>query len=923
VRRCLAIVALVGLVGLAAPAAARERLARTIDADQGLPTPGVIAIAQDGDGFLWLGTSGGLVRWDGAHAVRWGARDLRGRIERLAVTPDAIWAVETGGALHRADPRDPDAPAPAVAGPGGAPLDDVTHLRVDRNGLWVAAAVGLVHRDPGGRWEMIGRIEGDRVLRLGGLRDGTLVAATARAAYRRRGAAWVRWIELPYVIGVEQGDRGEVWIATDGSALYEATLDGDGAPRAVRRGQWATRGWDLAVRGDEAWLVMGGATATAMPGGIPELIGDGDRIPAADRVLVDREGSVWLGTQRGAIQLVEPSTATWTVRDGITFPVTRFVARTREGLWVASWGAGWSRIDDVSGDGGARGRTARSGDDVLVRNRMCVDGAGALWTGSGGAQHVRRDGAWTSFPLGDGDDGVSCLTLADGRVLLSSYAGLQLAEPGGAPRAVDGPAAVMHPNGQVGELLVDRRGQLWAASHDEVCAAALADVLGGGAHWRCEPVPGAGDIYALAETPSGRLWMGTAARGVLERDPRGAWRELAAAADLPSRTAHLLARARDGASVWMGGPGYLVRVREDGAVLEEIGEAQGLRDVGAGDLVEDDDGTLWIASDVGLHEIPARARHRTAPIAHVVLVDAQVDGRTPGTAPPWQLTEGHNDLALTYSALSYREPRRIRYRVRVDDDAWSSPSSAATVRLVDLAPGSHEIDVEASLGAAPSSGSAAPIEISVPRPLWQRPWTWALAALVLTLAIAAVQQARYRAQLRLVQQRVRIAMDLHDEIGSGLGSIHMMAGLADRVPPERRAELSTRVAQTAHRLGQSLTDIVSTLRAGSDRFEALIDYLAERGNALMPGDAPRFEVVPPDAWPAETMTLPALRAVQLIAVEALHNAARHAAATRVQLGARAQRRWRVWIEDDGVGIGGGAAPRAGGGHGLEAMRARG
>jgi signal transduction histidine kinase len=144
-----------------------------------------------------------------------------------------------------------------------------------------------------------------------------------------------------------------------------------------------------------------------------------------------------------------------------------------------------------------------------------------------------------------------------------------------------------------------------------------------------------------------------------------------------------------------------------------------------------------------------------------------------------------------------------------------------------------------------------------------------------------------------------------------------------RIPPERGAELTGKVAHTAQRLGQSLTDIVAALREGGDRLDALLDYLAERGGALMPDERPRLEMRPPATWPAETMSLAARRAVQLIALEAMHNAVRHAGATRVEVGAAVDgRRWRLWIEDDGVGIGAGAAPRPGGGQGQGMMRKR-
>jgi signal transduction histidine kinase len=124
-------------------------------------------------------------------------------------------------------------------------------------------------------------------------------------------------------------------------------------------------------------------------------------------------------------------------------------------------------------------------------------------------------------------------------------------------------------------------------------------------------------------------------------------------------------------------------------------------------------------------------------------------------------------------------------------------------------------------------------------------------------------------------------------------------------------------------MAQSLTDIVSTLRAGGDRLDAMLDHLAERGAALMPAESPKLAVRMPAIWPDERMTLAARRAVQSILLEAMHNAARHSSASRVELGADWQgRAWRVWVDDDGVGVAGGPATRPGGGSGLDGMKTR-
>jgi signal transduction histidine kinase len=167
-------------------------------------------------------------------------------------------------------------------------------------------------------------------------------------------------------------------------------------------------------------------------------------------------------------------------------------------------------------------------------------------------------------------------------------------------------------------------------------------------------------------------------------------------------------------------------------------------------------------------------------------------------------------------------------------------------------------------------------------------------------------------------------MDLHDEMGSGLGSIGILAELAagNRVDEERRRTLSMRIAETAGELGSALDEIVWSLRPGAGTIQELAAELAERGRDLFPDGKASFQALFPAAWPLVRLSPAVRRNLQRIAVEAMHNAARHSGAGSVTLGlAPHGRRWRLWVADDGKGM----PPEAeisGNGLGLSGMRRR-
>jgi signal transduction histidine kinase len=169
-------------------------------------------------------------------------------------------------------------------------------------------------------------------------------------------------------------------------------------------------------------------------------------------------------------------------------------------------------------------------------------------------------------------------------------------------------------------------------------------------------------------------------------------------------------------------------------------------------------------------------------------------------------------------------------------------------------------------------------------------------------------------------------MDLHDEMGSGLGSIGILSSIAaqEEIPGVERKELARKIAATAGELGNSLTEIVWTLKPGAITLDALAYHIAERGGRLFPNGQTNFATEFPTQWPRVELALVVRRNLLLIASEALHNVARHAGASQVTFGlAPLQGRlWRLWVTDDGAGLAKEAANSSGSRLGLDSMQRR-
>jgi signal transduction histidine kinase len=288
------------------------------------------------------------------------------------------------------------------------------------------------------------------------------------------------------------------------------------------------------------------------------------------------------------------------------------------------------------------------------------------------------------------------------------------------------------------------------------------------------------------------------------------------------------------------------------------------------------------------------------------------------------LSADRNRLELRFAALSFRDPARVRYQVRLSPgEAWADTDGQPSFTWVDLPAGRHQPQVRASLDGESWSAVPAGLAFRVLPPWYRTPWAMIAFALLAAGLIYGLFRVRLAYLVGLERQRTRIAMDLHDEMGSGLASIGILAGVLsdDGRDPNGARRIAQEVAVTAEELGTALSDIVWSLDPHSATLEELAARVAEHGGRLFADDV-QFDTEFPAEWPSGPLPLPVLRNVLLIALEALHNAARHAGAKHVILSLRPHGgAWVMTLGDDGSGLPARRTDSARG-RGLRAMRRR-
>jgi signal transduction histidine kinase len=284
-----------------------------------------------------------------------------------------------------------------------------------------------------------------------------------------------------------------------------------------------------------------------------------------------------------------------------------------------------------------------------------------------------------------------------------------------------------------------------------------------------------------------------------------------------------------------------------------------------------------------------------------------------------------DDDATRYGNWALRPERSIPVRprdhLRLEWKAAHSLGACgpAELRYERLKPGSYWFRVAAAGANGEFTGEEFTLPVVVLAPLYQRPlfWLLLLSAAGVILALASWYLTRRRLQRRLEslereqtleRERARIAGDLHDEIGAGLTEIAMQSDwirreVTDLAPPQATLKRLDSLCGSAVHLTRSVDEIVWALNPANDTLERFVNYLTQSAENFLDasGVAVRFEI--PTGLPAVVVPGKTRHLLFLAALEAMHNAVKHANANVVRLRLRVTgHHLHLAIEDNGCGF---------------------
>ncbi|MFD0894859.1 two-component regulator propeller domain-containing protein [Luteolibacter ambystomatis] len=950
IRRMAVAVWLAG--GIACPAARAippevPFSSRAWETDDGLPHGGVNAVLRREDGFLWIATQGGLVRFDGMEFVQ-----KRSPLLSDARSSRVIDIIEEN-------------PRTMLAA-----CDTSGLVRLEEGGLSVhplSASLG----------------SGRRILSLfHESADVFWVLCSDRELWRWDHGSAVRFPPTEHVYTSAPSSFVRM---TDGSVLLTR---GDGLERFQKGLLAPVTG--IPERSIIVSICHGGGAWVASPDRLLKL--DGDAISVSDAavpwlgtppavMLEDHEHALWIGTKfRGLFRregdVIRPM-------DTSHARITSLSEDADGNIWAGTAGGGLNRFQHARFQ--LLGEKEGWMSDIV--GSVCEDGKGRLWFGNTnlGLRQV-GEGRFLAAPpvAGWPHKAMPIRTDAAGSVWVGINNRLGRLDPdSGTMESIAIPSL-----GSLHVIFTDRRNRVWVGGD----FGGLLRVEDGSK----QRLFGADDgftglqIRSMEEDARGTLWIGTEQGEIFEHRGDGFIRHAEAEGLRGSAVRSIVADADGTLWVGTGGGGLFVRRNER---FTSIGEEQGLPDDVISQLLDDGAGALWFGASralyrvkkselldcaagrvAGVHPVrfgegddlpnfsaaanyqPSCWRTRAGTLCFVsrkglVIADPSVaphearalqvhldklvaDGRAlpPGVA---KVPSSARKIEFQFTAPTFTSPEKVRYRYRLTglDAEWSEPTATRSATYSPLKPGRYRFEVAACDSNLVWSPLVTSLPIEIVPAWWETWWARVLAVVVsgalLVVAVRYWSHQRLKARLlqlesgrRLQNERARIARDLHDGLGAGLTQVGMMAEeLAEEGGGvEEMKSYSAGIAGRVRDLARDLDAAVWSVSPKNDTLAALCGYICQYAIEYFRETPVRCLVhVAPDI-PAVALSPEDRHHLFLIAKEILNNVLKHAGASQVILSMGPEEAdFVIAFEDNGRGFPSTTAPDR---HGLENIRER-
>ena len=904
---------------------------------------GMISISQTADGFVWFVSDGGnLYRFDGVQIVRWSPPASSGsRYQFLKVLGDhlgGLWALRRHGIVHLR---------------GTAVLSDLDleglqaaqNMSEDPDGsLWVVRGMGNVTDEPlchvtDRAMKCYGKADGIPISPVNSLladgKGGFWLGGETAVAHWHEGASEIYPIEAlrsntgqAGIVSLVSGAEASLWVGGEGQGMGLAQLT-EGVVRpflapSLGRGKVAVLTM-FSDRDGNLWVGTVGDGLLRIRGKDVQHYGrkeglSGDLVFA---LFEDREGIVWAATTNGIDSFRDPSIASFSSLEGLGQDAAAGILASRDGgIFVANDGSldylKNGKVSSIRTGAGLPGKQVSS---------LLEDRAGNLWVGVDDGlylfkdEHFRRIPDPNHQPLGlvvamtedmEGNIWAECRGKQRKLVRIRDF---QVREEISESQVPAGHSLAADPTG--GIWIGTRKGDIELLRDGVVRAKFAVNPSGGPLNDRIlaqkdgSVLAASGDgLFGLRDAKVHRL---TAKNGLpcesvysFVQDKEENWWLYANCGVIELADSELRR--------WWVDPDAVVQTR-----LYDAFDGARPAPTSFNAYAYSSDGRVWFANNVVVQMIDLSRLSQKKTLAAVTYVESlTVDRKEFSVRDRLRLSPHPREVQFDYTSPTFLVPQRVKFRYRLDgyDRDWHEAGTRRQAFYTDLPPGKYSFRVMASNSDGAWSESAAKLDFSITPAYYQTNWFRFLCAVFFFALVWAAYQWRvrrlhYQFGLTLearVGERTRIARELHDTL------LQSFQGLLPRLqaaiyklpesPVDARNILEAAVDQASEAITEG-RDALQGLRMSTVEKNDLAVAIRTIGEELVSAETnqspPKFEVV---VEGTSRNLHPILRdEVYRLAVEALRNAFRHAAAQNVEVEIRYDEEYfRLRVRDDGKGI---------------------
>jgi len=958
-----------GPTGWAADASGSPFIVDSWNNQEGLPQSSVISLIQTRDGYLWLGTLNGLVRFDGSRFAIFDENNTpglgSGRIVRLFEDSRTnFWiGTDTAGVALIQDGKVKNFDIGRSGHEGR-----LTSVCEDTNGaVWLYTADAHLGRYQNGKMDVIDfHIPAPAISRMiAAEKDGPLWITEFEAGGNSGLFSFQPANFNPPTMAIDQSVRanrpdfilasqsGGIWRLVDGR-VQKWNWNSTQPEKDFGPYRWGNATVTAACEDNAGNLIVGTLGAGVFwfePDGNCRQISKAQGL-SSDFVLslcLDRGGNLWAGTDGGGLSRIKPKifhspaglralavqsvsaddhgglwaafnahgVSYWITNSAQDFNVGRFqnawtvLVDHKQQVWVGTRDEGLFLLQTNQFQ-------SAPNTEILGRQIFALfeDHAGQLWAGTQNGLARWNGQDWKRFTTLDG---------------LSGNVVRAIAEDAG------------------GNLWVGTENQGLNYFKDGKFIAYQAQENG---------LPG-NDISCLYAETNPVLWVGTSGHG-LARLQNGKWTRYSTDTGLASNFICYLLEDAAG-DLWLGSNMGLMRIQKkslndfaDGKVntisCRTFTETDGLptRECTGGSqpaAMCANDGTLWFPTTKGLVSVnPAELKPNAQPPL-VMIESVKIDGREQKTnalnstwAQAIVVPPGHEQLEIDYTALNFSAPDAVRFQYRLEgrDVGWTDARDVRVANYPNLPPGHYQFHVRAFNEDGVSNATGGVLNITVQPQFWQTWWFHAAGILCLGGMVIGIvryistQKLKREVQLHkqheeLEHERARIARDLHDQLGANLTQVALLGEMAeaDKHLPGEIELHAQQISHTARETTRALDEIVWAVNPANDTLEGVANYACKYAQEYLALAGLRYRAEVPTHLPAREIPPEVRHNVFLAFKESVNNVVKHAHASEVWIRLRlASENFILEIEDNGRGMAGLDVKAAQLRNGLRNMRKR-